>query len=59
MRHTYVVRLAGAPSSPRVVPNSTADTYRIRTPKAKWIDSLRVYCRGGHGGNGYKEYIRV
>ena len=22
----------------------------------KWIDSLRVYCKGGHGGNGHPKY---
>lgn len=22
----------------------------------RWIDSLRVYCRGGHGGNGLPTY---
>ena len=57
MRHT-VVRFAAAPISSTVLRNSMADTHRIRTPRGKWIDSLRVYCRGGHGGNGYKESCR-
>jgi len=48
------MRLAAAPTSSTVVLNSMADTHRIRTPRGNWIDSLRVYCRGGHGGNGYK-----
>ena len=21
-----------------------------------WVDSLRIYCKGGHGGNGYPKY---
>ena len=56
MRHSLVLRFTAAPipSSSTVVRNSLADTHRIRAPRGKWIDSLRVYCRGGHGGNGYK-----
>jgi len=54
MRPTLILNFAAAPTSSTVLRNSLADSQRIRTPRGNWIDSLRVYCRGGHGGNGYK-----
>ena len=35
--------------------NAYANTYRLRPSRPpRWVDSLRVLCKAGHGGNGFQ-----
>lgn len=56
MRLTALFRCAVQPRPPKTFPlNAEADKFRIKVAKSTaFIDSMRVYCKGGHGGNGYQ-----